>query len=85
MDTNLNVNFEDAAMLLDACREELERSGFLGQAEALRGIEVLDRSGAEVALMTIRQLPSASQDLDMLKQHVGWVLSRLLRRAVAAA
>lgn len=77
------AGFENAWALLDACRSELEKGGFSDQADALRGIEVLDRSGAEVALMTLRELPEASEDLDMFKRHVGRVLYGLLRKAVA--
>lgn len=77
------TGFENVSALLDVCRSELERSGFGGQAEALRGIEVLDRSGAEVALLTLRQLPESSRDLDVLKRHVGRVLMDVIRRAAA--
>jgi hypothetical protein len=75
--------FENASALVDVCRDELDRSGFIGQAEALRGIEVLDRSGAEVALMTLRNLPKASQDLEVLKRHLTRVLNDVIRQAAA--
>lgn len=77
------VGFEDISAMIDICRNELERSGFIDQAEALRGIEVLDRSGAEVALLTLRGMPEASYDIDVLKRHIVGTLNRLATQAAA--
>jgi hypothetical protein len=85
MDTNIveTTGFEDVGALIEVYRNELERSGFINQAEALRGIEVLDRSGAEVALMTVRNMPATSRSLDVLGRHVDRVLTSALRSAAA--
>jgi hypothetical protein len=85
MDTNIveTTGFEDVGALIEVYRTELERSGFTNQAEALRGIEVLDRSGAEVALMTVRNMPTTSRNLDVLGRHVDRVLTSALRSAAA--
>lgn len=77
------VGFEDISAMIDICRGELEHSGFSSQAEMLRGIEVLDRSGAEVALFTIRNLPKASADIDVLKRHIASTLNRIVVNAAA--
>jgi len=77
------VGFEDISSLIDVCRDELERGGFFNQAEMLRGIEVLDRTGAHVALFTIRSLPKSSSDLDILTRHIAAKLNSMVAMAAA--
>jgi len=77
------VGFEDISSLIDVCRDELERGGFLNQAEVLRGIEVLDHTGAHIALFTIRGLPKTSTDLDILTRHIATKLSGMVASAAA--
>jgi hypothetical protein len=49
--------YENAAMMVDACRSEYQRLGF-EDAENLRGVEVTDARSAELALMLIDMLPT---------------------------
>lgn len=49
-------NFENAAMMVDICRDEYLSLGFRG-AEVLRGVEVTDQTAAELALMLVETLP----------------------------
>lgn len=54
MDTS--TGFENAAMMVDICRDEYLSLGFRG-AEVLRGVEVTDESAAELALLLVGTLP----------------------------
>ena len=50
----------DAAAVVETCRGVLERCGFQSQAKALVGLEVFNATGAEVALLTLKGLPSVA-------------------------
>lgn len=80
---NETVGFENVGALLEAFQSELEKSGFVGQAEALRGMEVFDLPGAEVALLVLQNMQPADRDLDIIKRHICSSLSMLLARAAA--
>ena len=69
------TTFADAGAMLEACRQELEKSGFQSHATRLKGIEVFDESGAEVALFTLQGLEPtgsipADDAIDYTKQAV---------------
>lgn len=85
MSTNLNetVGFENVGALLEAFQSELEKNGFTSQAEALRGVEVLDLPGAEVALLVLQDVQPSAPDLDIIKRHICSSLTMLLARAAA--
>jgi hypothetical protein len=59
-DVDTNTGFENAAMMVDICRDEYLRQGFRG-AEVLRGVEVTDESAAHLALMLVETLPRSSR------------------------
>lgn len=58
------VNFEQAAISLEAVRALLEREGHIEEARTLRGLEVLSPSGAEVALDALRSIRVRSTDVN---------------------
>ena len=66
----------NAQAVLAVLRTELERGGFRDQADALKGVELFDSSGAEVALLTLRALPETNEALDESK---GFLLDCLAR------
>lgn len=64
------MTFADAEAMLDMCRNELLRCGLRGQAEALKGLEVLGPTGAGVALMTLENLPdSRVEEAEAVKRY----------------
>jgi hypothetical protein len=75
--------FDKVGALLSTFRSELERSGFSGQAEALRGFEVLGRPDAETALMLLAHMGNTSENLDVLKRHIARQIVSVLRQAAA--
>jgi hypothetical protein len=80
-----SVSFSDAMAMLEACRAELARCGFQSQADMLRGIEIFDASGADVAVCTLRSLPPANQDTDATKRYTIDYLVTVLRTALKAS
>lgn len=48
---------ENAEVMLDVCREEYEQAGRRDDAQALRGLEVTSLAAAQLALLTVRNLP----------------------------
>jgi predicted dinucleotide-utilizing enzyme len=67
MNLNLQLNgdhviFENAAISLEAVRTVLERENRFEEAQALRGLEVLSPSGAEVALDALRSITAHNPD-----------------------
>jgi len=79
---NLNeTTFSDASAMVDMCRDELERGGFYSQANALKGLEIFDATGAEVALLTLQNLPSAGGFADETKRYAVQALQAALRSA----
>lgn len=73
------TTFADAGAMLEACRSVLEKSGFQSQANALRGLEVLDATGAEVALATLKELPPVSEEADMVVEYAITSLTRVFQ------
>ncbi len=73
------VSFSDAAAMLDACRAELEKSGFQSQADQLRGVEVFDADAAEVALFILRSLPPTNEECEMGKKYAAKYLIHVIQ------
>lgn len=63
---------------------ELERGGFRSQADALKGLEVFDADGAEVALYTLRSLPKASGFAEKSKGYAAQALVNALSQKLAS-
>jgi hypothetical protein len=76
------IHFSDAAAMLDACRNELDRCGFRTQAEALKGLEIFDAADAEVALFTLRGLPKAGGFAEAMKGYAAQALVRAMEQGV---
>lgn len=78
MNLETETSYSDAAAMVDMCRQELERGGFRSQAEALKGLEVFDANGAEVALFTLSTLPKASGFAQKAKGYAAQALRHVL-------
>lgn len=57
----------DAAVLLEAYRDELADNGMLEQARVLTGLEVFDVSAAQVAIQVLKKLPMAKKEPEGLR------------------
>ncbi len=75
------ATYESAGALLEAFRSELDRGRFLGQADALRGIEVLGPTDAETALLVLQGMEPMNHELDLVKRHIERHLTTLKRAA----
>jgi len=79
MATMTETTFSDAAAMLDACRQELEKRSFRSQAKALRGLEVFDAADARVALLALQELSIADNDYaDDLKRYAADALHQAI-------
>lgn len=80
------TTFADAGAMLEACRSELEKSGFQSHADKLKGLEVFDFNGAEVALFTLRSMSSTGNaSMDSTIQYTEQaILEALLERRLAS-
>jgi hypothetical protein len=75
--------FENVGALLSTFQTQLELNGFSGQADALRGIEVLGRDDCVTTLMLLRGLDPTTRDLDVFKRHIEHQVASVLNRAAA--
>jgi len=56
------VNFENATISVELCRDVLVRSGYSEEARRLRGLEVSSLAGAEVALDVLKGISPSTED-----------------------
>lgn len=79
----------DAAVLLEAYRDELADNGMHEQARALTGLEVFDVSQAETAIQILKKLPIATKEPQGLRGYAITALQRAVeqtrRQSVSAA
>lgn len=70
----------DAAVLLEAYRDELADNGMHEQARALTGLEVFDVSAAEAAIMILKNLPVAKREPEGLRFYAITALQKAVER-----
>lgn len=56
---------ENAEVMLDVCREEYEQARRHSDAQSLRGLDVKSLSSAQLALLTVRNLPVVAELADV--------------------
>lgn len=71
-------SFENAAVMLDACRETFEKNGLSEQARQLKGLEATSPSSVEVALFTLKSLPVLNGEAAEIRRLAIRTLSNLL-------
>lgn len=79
------VIFENAAISLEAVRTVLERDRHFSEAQALRGLEVLSPSGAEVALDALRSITTRNPDTADVIQYAIGAMTRASQSTFATA
>lgn len=57
------VNFENATISVELCRDALVRSGHDREAQQLRGLEVSSPAGAEVALDVLKGISVSTEEV----------------------
>ena len=65
----------NAVVMLDVYRDGLEKAGLREQALTLKGLEIFDRGGVEIALEVART-PCASHKLERVRRYLVEILER---------
>jgi hypothetical protein len=72
------TSIENAIVMLDAYKAELVKGGFEDQALQLKGLELFDASGAQLAIMTLESMPTVSKEADCIRGYVIRTLRELV-------
>lgn len=59
----------NAAIMLDACREEYIRAGFREDAAALTGLELTSANALSLAWLTLRSLPKRTPEVEDIRNY----------------
>jgi hypothetical protein len=79
------THFEDqsplgnAAVMLEACREEYIRAGFREDAAALMGLELTSANALTLAWLTLRSLPKRTPEVEDVRNYTLVSLQSALR------
>ena len=76
-------SYENATVMLEACREMFEKEGLSDQARKLKGLEVTCPTSAQVALMVLRDL-SVHGEADEVRRYTISALLGTLRVKLAS-
>jgi len=77
------VNYENATISVELCRDVLARSGHTKEAQQLRGLEVSSPAGAEVALGVLKGIDASTEDVQTALSFAVNAVEGALRPAAA--